>query len=245
MNRSTIRRAALAGGVVSVAIAAPAAAHTLDVVVSCDAVRFVYTDNARGEQRSIESISVDGAAVYGPLERRWTTTSRTDAFDVPVKVFGTRTVSARAEFVGSDGYRYVRTVSRVVFCADAPPPPPPPPAPEPVPPTAPEPPPPVVPPVNPPATPPTTPPVTPPRPPARPPKTPRPTACRVYAKRPANAITRGVPRPGQIRVRYVPGRGWVGFHRDRFVVVKIGARYRVLFVPGFFCGPRPTLEVTG
>lgn len=241
----THKKSAAALAIAGLAVAAaPAAAHTVTLDVSCERARFVYADNARGEQRSTETITVDGAQIYS-APRVWTTTSRTDTFDVPLQLHGARVVTGTIVFTGSDGYRYTRTVTRSVDCPPEPVPPTPPeptpdptppqpvptPTPEPVPPT---------PPAN------DRPPVK--KPPAK--QLPRPTVCKRYATRPAHSVTRGVPRVGQIRVRHVAGRGWFGFRGDRFERVVVRAadgkqRRVVVFVAGEFCGPVIPRGVTG
>ncbi len=78
---------------------------------------------------------------------------------------------------------------------------------------------------------------------ARPAPLPRPTVCRTWARKPANGVARGVPRPGSVRVRYVDGR-WYGFRGDRFERVKVRGRVVVVFRPGVPCF-RVQPEVTG
>ena len=73
----------------------------------------------------------------------------------------------------------------------------------------------------------------------------RTTACRIYARPPANAVpARRVPRLGQVRVRRDDTGRWAGFadrHRVTWVNGKIT---RVAFIPGAFCG-RIAPAVTG
>lgn len=72
---------------------------------------------------------------------------------------------------------------------------------------------------------------------------PRATVCRTWTTKPSNGVARGVPRPGQVRVRYVEGR-WYGFRGDRFERVRVRGRVVVAFRPGVPCF-RVVPEVTG
>lgn len=265
-----------AAGAAALLAPAVASAHTFDATVSCilpspatgpNAVAaFSYSANAAGTQSASESITVGGAVAVPPTLRTWTIPANAPTQTFPrtftVPTTGPVSVVAATSFVGSDGFRYARSVTRTVSCPPRPTPPPPttPPVVTPPPPTTP----PVV----------TPPPVTPP-----PPTPPRvltcedytraavrggservrraaraklralgctvtssrrvgkPTVCRTFPRRPRNGfVGAGFPRPGQVRVRFDAARGvWTTAKGDRWTITTRSDGTRsVTFTPGEF-----------
>lgn len=256
------------------ALAGQAAAHDVALQASCETALFTYSRNAAGTQRSTETVLIDGQVVYGPTLRIWSTSGGQDPQDfvVPIDVpVGAHVVTARAQFVGSDGFRYDRTTAGVsVNCS------------EPVPPVPPGP-------VLPPATPTVPPgnpieqPITLPPGPDRPPvkrapncstlrkgvangagaKTRRlyvrlcvrssstrlskPTVCRVWSSRPANGVVGRLPRKlGQIRIRFDSNRGrWISPRGDRWQITVANGKRTVRFLPSVAGGYCYSPPVTG
>lgn len=231
--------------------------HTVAPGVTCNGVELRYSANGLGVQRATETVTIDGATVYGPAQRVWQTNTAADVatYRIPVAVpGGQHRVGWAVSFTGSDGYRYSRSGSTLVRCDSPPDTTPTAPAPpnNPAPPATP----PVV--VTPqPATP--APPVATPRKPRRTVKrttrTTRGSLCYRGRVKPRNAVGyRTTPRVGQIRVKWDRGsRTWIGFRGERHRITTIrtttGSRVkitrRVRFIPGRYCGPVETRRYAG